>query len=116
MNITQLLKRLEQTKKVLKAVSGLVVVAIGMKDILNRSLPSLKIPRLHGRSQTDDIGKLYNQVVDELKLERAAHEETREYLRWAIREIENVKKAMRDWQKKALTKARPKRRRLQHNS
>ena len=107
MNVTNILKGLQQAGKVLKAVRDLADTAAHIKKMVAPSLPQLKIPPLRrGSPDKDEVKKLYDELVEELKTERAAHEQTRQYLRWATKEIENVKEAMRDWQKKALEKRR----------
>ena len=106
MSLVDILKRLDQARKVMEAVHNLAQTFDHIWKTLGPSLPRLRIPRLRrGSSEKDDVRKLYGQLVEELKSERVAHQKTREYLRWATTEIENVKKAMRDWQKKAMAKA-----------
>ncbi|MGI9087916.1 MAG: hypothetical protein ACR2HH_09290 [Chthoniobacterales bacterium] len=112
MTVNQVLKRLEQAQKVLKAIAGIATVAVGTKEVLGRSLPSLRLRRDREKfPENNELRKHYDQVVEELKAEHAAHEQTKEYLRWATKEIENVKEAMREWQKKALLEQPSRRRR-----
>ena len=100
-----ILERLEQARKLMDILSRVADAAERLHKIIVPALPKLKIPRLRGGSPNkDEVKKLYVELVEELKTERAAHEQTRQYLRWATNEIENVKEAMREWRKKAMAK------------
>jgi hypothetical protein len=94
-------KALEEAAKVMEKARRLANAVDALREIAERTLPKLKIPKLGG-STNKAVEQRYNEVVSELKAERAAHEKTRQYLNWATKEIENVKAAMREWQRKAL--------------
>jgi hypothetical protein len=104
-----ILKSLQQAHKILLTVNRIADAAGGVHKIVTSALPKLRIPRLKTASNEDSVKALYDQLVADLKAERAAHEQTRQYLRWATKEIDNVKASMRHWQKEALTKASSKR-------
>jgi hypothetical protein len=95
-------KAIEEAAKIMERVRRLANALDGLREIAERTLPKLKIPKLGAAKNNKEVERRYHQVVSELKAERAAHEKTRQHLNWATKEIENVKTAMRDWQGKAL--------------
>jgi hypothetical protein len=105
-----IVKAIEETAKVMEKVRRLANAVDAVREIAQRTLPKLKIPKFGG-STNKEIERRYNEIVSELKAEQAAHEKTRQYLNWATTEIENVKAAMREWQTKALARKTPRRRR-----
>jgi len=109
-------KTIEEAAKIMEKIGRLANALDGLREIAERTLAKLKIPKLGAAKSDKEVEQRYHEVVCELKAERAAHEKTRQHLNWATKEIDNVKTAMRDWQKKALTKARPKRRWSRHDS
>jgi hypothetical protein len=98
-------KAIEETAKVMEKVRRLANAVDALREIAERTLPKLKIPKLGAAKNNKEVEKRYDEVVSELKAERAEHEKTRQYLNWATKEIENVKAAMRDWQRKALVRS-----------
>jgi len=103
MTISQMLKRLQQAEKVLKGIAGVAGAAVAASSVIRSSLPTLPMRRARRISPgKSDAQPTYAEVVAQLRDERAAHEQTRAHLRWATKEIENVKEAMYDWQKRAL--------------
>jgi hypothetical protein len=98
-----IVRAIEEAAKIIDKVSRLANAAEGLRAIAERTLPKLRIPKL-GVANNRKVEERYKKLVCELKAERAAHEKTRQYLDWATKEIENVKAAMREWQRKALVR------------
>jgi len=104
-NRMNIVKAIEEAAKIIDKVNRLANAAEGLRAIAQRTLPKLKIPKLGAARNDREVEERYKKIVSELTAERAAHEKTRQYLDWGIREIENVKTAMRDWQDKALARS-----------
>jgi hypothetical protein len=98
-------RAIEEAAKIMERVRRLANAVDGLREIAERTLPKLKIPKLGTAKTEKEVERRYHEVVCELKAERAAHEKTRQHLNWATKEIDNVKMAMRDWQKKALVRS-----------